>query len=175
MVRMISPSGIMSSSDFGLLPMARRSWGSNAREKRSSKACAAVRCYNINISCDLLTGFQQPTSSSANRSCLFLTNFFEALRSCLSFRWLFKASTQALYFIHLRLLFRLNMNCNKEDTYTSVSSVESEGTIPGSGFSSLSWQRTDARLECKKKGNFRINLKNKKINNIWTALTSIHE
>lgn len=151
MVRMISPSGIMSSSDSGLLPMARRSWGSNTREKRSSKACTAVRCYNIIISCNLLTGFRQHTSSSANRSCLFLTNFFEALRSCLSFRCLFKLSTQALYFIHLWLLFWIKMTCNKKDTYTSVCSIESEGTIPGSAFSSSAWQRRDSMLESKKR------------------------
>lgn len=153
MVRMISPSGIMSSSDSGYLPMVRRSWGLNAQEKRSSKACTAFRCYNIVKSCDLLTGFQQPTSSSAYRSCLFLINFFEALRSCLSFRCLVKASTHTLDFIHMQLLFWHNVTCIKEDTYTSVCSVESEGTTSGSTSSSSAWQRRDSTLESKKRGN----------------------
>lgn len=109
------------------------------------------RRYNIFISCDLLTGFQQPTSSSAYRSCLFFTNFFEALRSCLSFRCLFKARTQTLDLIPVQLVFSLNMTCKKEDTYSSVCSVESAGTISGSVFSSSAWQRRDSTLESKRR------------------------
>lgn len=118
--------------------------GQTHRRKGSSEAC------NIFISWNVLIGSQQPTSSSAYRSCLFFTHFFEALRSCLSLRCLFKARTQALDFIQVQLVFSLNMARKKEDTYTSVCSVESAGTISGSVFSSSAWQRSDSTLECKR-------------------------
>lgn len=121
------------------------------------------RRYNILISCDLLTGFQQPTSSSAYRSCLFFTNFLEALRSCLSFRCLFKARTQALDLIPAQLVFSVNMTCKKEDTYSSVCSVESAGTISGSVFSSSAWQRRDSTLERKRRVRFILSL-------VWTQM-----